>query len=129
MWSSAPELASNQTVIQHVFLVVDFVLQLDFIIAMIHTLPCQICILLIGQSVALINERLPVLIQMVCFCSSGKGAPTLFKPSEPKLKTIYSSFPEPSLTASERLNPFCKSIERTNLRSQKTIQLFEKPDA
>ncbi len=40
---------SNQTVImcviQHVFLVVNFFLQLDFINAIDHTLTCQICIL------------------------------------------------------------------------------------
>ncbi len=69
------------------------------------------------------SEKLPVLIQTVCFCSSGKGAPTLFKSSEPQ--TI--SFPEPSLTASERLNPFCKSNVRTNLSSQGLYNCLQPP--
>ncbi len=43
LWDSAPELAGNKTVIQHVFLVVISFLQLDFIIAMIRILICQIC--------------------------------------------------------------------------------------
>jgi hypothetical protein len=129
----------NQTAIQHVFLVVNSFLQLDFIITMIHIWICQIRIL--GSVVralrfmschvcagdckqhilpknsccsescsvrprpsggshsnsqfrpkcckrtrpnVLESERLPILIQMVCFCSSGKGAPILFKSSEPK---------------------------------------------
>jgi hypothetical protein len=38
-------LASYHAAIQHVFLVVNFFLQLDFINAMIHALICQICIL------------------------------------------------------------------------------------
>ena len=37
-----------------------------------------------GQSVALNSERLPVLIQAVCFCPIGLCAPTLFKSSETK---------------------------------------------
>ncbi len=86
---------------------------------------CQICILgWVVRVLRFISERLPVLFQTVCFCCSGKGrsAPTLFKSSEPKPGI---SFPEPPLTASERLNPFYKSNVRTNLRSQKTIQLFK----
>ena len=49
LWDSAPELAGNQTAIQHVFLIVNSFkfkfLQLDFIIAimMIRILTCQIC--------------------------------------------------------------------------------------
>ena len=44
--------ASNQIVIQHVFLVVNSFLQLDFqvIIAMIHSLTCQICVLSVLKS-------------------------------------------------------------------------------
>ena len=87
LWDSEPELASNQTAIQHVFLVVNSFLQLGFIITMIHILTCQICI--VGSVVRafklrFVSERLPVLIQTVCFCSSGKGAPTFFKSLEPK---------------------------------------------
>ncbi len=62
-------------------------LQLDFIIAtwMIHILTCQICILgSVVRALCFISERLPVLIQPECFCSNGKGAPKLFKSSEPK---------------------------------------------
>ncbi len=75
LWGSAPELASNQTVIQHVFLVVNSFLQLDFMIAMIHISTIQICILgSVVRALLFTSERLPVLIQTVCFCSSGKGA-------------------------------------------------------
>jgi hypothetical protein len=90
LWGSSPELVSNQTVIQHGFLVVNTFLQLDFIIAMIHIFTCQICILgSVVRALRFVSERLPVLIQTVCFCSacfcsSGKGAPKLFKSSEPK---------------------------------------------
>ncbi len=69
------------------FLVVNCFLQLDFIIAMIHTLTCpsQVCILgSMVRALLFISQRLPVLIQTVCFYSSGKGAPELFKSSEPK---------------------------------------------
>ncbi len=45
LWDSAPELASNQTVIQHVFLVVNSFLHLDFIVAIIHVFICQIAFL------------------------------------------------------------------------------------
>jgi len=69
------------------FQMCEFFLQLDFIIAMIHTFKstCQIRILgSVVRALRFESERLPVLIQTVCFCSSGKGAPTLFKSSEPK---------------------------------------------
>jgi hypothetical protein len=76
---------SNQTVIQHIFLVVNSFLELDFIIAMIHILTCQICIFCsVVRALRFVSERLPVLVQSVCFCSSGKGSPKLFKSSETK---------------------------------------------
>jgi hypothetical protein len=63
----------------------EFFLQLDFITAMIHILICQFCIPgSVVRALRFTSERLPVLIQTVCFCSSGKGAPILFKSSEPK---------------------------------------------
>ncbi len=63
----------------------EFFLQLDFITAMIHILTCQIWILgSVVRALRCRSERLPVLIQTVCFCSSGKDAPTLFKSWEPK---------------------------------------------
>ncbi len=46
----------------------EFFLQLDFIIAMIHIFTCQICILgSVVRVVRFISERLPVLVQTVCF--------------------------------------------------------------
>jgi hypothetical protein len=47
---------------------------------------CQICSLgSVVRAVRYITERLPVLIQAVCFCPSGESARTLFKSSESKL--------------------------------------------
>ncbi len=86
MWDSAPELAGNQTASQHVFLVVNSFLQLDFIITMIHALICQICSL--GSVVRTLRctiGRLPVLIQKACFSPGGERAWSLFKSSESKL--------------------------------------------
>ncbi len=110
-------------------------LQLDFIIAMIHILKGQICIpgsVVRALRFQVISERLPVLIQTVCFCFSGKGAPTLFLLEISGTQTIISisqAFPEPSLTASERLtwNPFCKSNVRRNLRSQRRYNCLKSP--
>jgi hypothetical protein len=96
LWDSSPELASNQTVIQHVFLVVKF-LQLTFMIAMIQILTCQICVLgSMVRALRFASKRLPVLIQTECFCSSGKGTPILFKSSEPKpsLSLNHHSLPQ-----------------------------------
>ncbi len=63
----------------------EFFLQGEIINAMIHILTCQICILgSVVRALRFMSEKLPVLIQTVCFCSSGKGAPILFKSSEPK---------------------------------------------
>ncbi len=62
----------------------EFFLQLDFLIAMIRTLICQICILgSVFRALHFVSERLPVLIQTVRFCPSGKGAPTLFNLRNP----------------------------------------------
>ncbi len=58
--------------IQHIFLVVNSFLQLDFIIAMIYILTCQICILgSVVRALRFVSERLPVLIQTVCSDSNG----------------------------------------------------------
>ena len=46
---------------------------------------CQICSCgSVVRALRFISERLPVLIQAVCFCHSGLSAPTLFKSSETK---------------------------------------------
>ena len=46
---------------------------------------CRICSCgSVVRALCLISERLPVLIQAVCFCPSGLCAPTLFKSSETK---------------------------------------------
>jgi hypothetical protein len=112
---SVPELASNQTVIQHVFLVVIFFFAIrHFNCNDPHFDMSDLRSWLSGQSVALCQQDI-VLIQTVYFSSNGKGAPNRFQ----VFGTQTISFPEPSLTVSERLNPFCKSIVRTNLRSQR----------
>ncbi len=73
------------------FLVVNIFLQLDFRIGMINILTCQICILgSVVRALRFISERSPVLIQMVFFCWSGKGAPTHFNSSEPKTSLSQS---------------------------------------
>ncbi len=128
LWDAAPELASNQTVIQHIFLVVNSFLRLDFIIAMIHILTCQFCILgSVVRALRFTSERLPVLIQTVCFCSSGKGAPTLFKSSEPKVPNHL--FLRAIIDCLQEAKSFLQ-IECANESSfVKTIQLFKKPDA
>ncbi len=108
---AAPELASNQTVIQHVFLVVNSLLQLDFIIAMIHTLICQICSLdSVVRTLHCTIGRLPVLIQKACFCpsTSSESARSLFKSSESKL--TYQQIKQSSLTGPgppRGLQPVC----------------------
>ncbi len=72
LWDSAPELVSNQTAIQHVFLVVNSFLQLDFIIAIFRILTCQICILgSVVRVLQFVSKRLQVLIQIVFFYPSG----------------------------------------------------------
>jgi hypothetical protein len=57
LWDSAPELESNQTEIQHIFLVVNSFLQLDFKIAMIHVLS-DLRSWLSGQSIALCEREI-----------------------------------------------------------------------
>ncbi len=84
MWSSAPELASSNTLFQHVlqFLFLHFQLHKT---TMFHIMLCRICSRgSVVRVLRFISERLPVLIQAVCFCPSGLCAPTLFKPSETK---------------------------------------------
>ncbi len=52
---------------------------------MFHIMLCRICSCgSVVRALCLISERLPVLIQAVCFCPSGLCAPTLFKSSETK---------------------------------------------
>jgi hypothetical protein len=47
------------------------------------------------RAVRLIRERLPVLIQALCFCPSGVSTPTLFKSSEakPSLSSRHGGLP------------------------------------
>ncbi len=113
--------------IQHDFLVVNSFLQLDFIIAMIHILTCQICILgSVVRALRLVSEKLPVLIQTVCFCSSGKGAPILFKSLEPNLKHLVPSAIIDCLREAESfLHIDCSS----EFLFAKTIQTFTIADA
>ena len=52
---------------------------------MFRIMLCRICSCgSVVRALRLISERLPVLIQAVCFCPSGLCAPTLFKSSETK---------------------------------------------
>ena len=52
---------------------------------MFRIISCRICSRgSVVRALRLISERLPVLIQAVCFCPSGLCAPTLFKSSETK---------------------------------------------
>ncbi len=52
---------------------------------MFRIMSCQICSHgSVVRALWLISERLPVLIQTVCFCPKGLCAPTLFKSSETK---------------------------------------------
>ncbi len=68
----------------------EFFLQSDFIIAMIHISACQIFILgSVVRALRVTSDRLPVLIQTVCFFALVAKArqlwrPILFKSSEPK---------------------------------------------
>jgi hypothetical protein len=105
--------------IQYVFLVVNLFLQLDFIIAIIHILTYQICIPgLVVRALRFTSERLPVLNQTVCSCQSGKGAPKLFKSSEPK----------PSLSQRHHcLRP--RGFLQIDCANESSIQLFKTPDA
>jgi hypothetical protein len=84
LWDSAPELVSNQTAIQHVFLVVKFFAIRLYNCNDSHLDMSDLHFWLSGQSVALYQQEIAALIQMVCFCPNGKGAPKLFKSLEPK---------------------------------------------
>ncbi len=73
----------------------EFFLQLlDFITAMIHTLTCQICILgSMVRALRFVSERLLVLIQTVCFCSSG-------------LSVLKSHFNPPTCSETRGISPY-----------------------
>jgi hypothetical protein len=89
MWKSAPELASSDNPHQHVFCFAFFFCNSTIKSAMFRVMICRICQCSCGSVVRvlhLISERLPVLIQVVCFCPIGLCAPwpTLFKSLETK---------------------------------------------
>jgi hypothetical protein len=72
-----------------------------------------------------ISKRFPVLIQTVCFCSSGKVAPTLLNFRNP---THF--FPRAIIDCCLREPKSFLQIDCANESSfAKPIQLFEKPDA
>ena len=85
MWNSAPELVSSNIWFQHVLWIAIFFCNSTTLTAMFHIMICRICRCgSVVRALRLISERLPVLIQAVCFCPSGLCAPTLFKSSETK---------------------------------------------
>jgi hypothetical protein len=67
---------------------------------MIRILTCQICILgSVVRALRVSSERLPVLIQTVCFCFIGKGAPILFKSLEPVYASLVRVFITPNASS------------------------------
>ena len=87
-----------------------FFLLLDFIIAMIRILICQICSLgTVVRSLRCTIGRLPVLFQKACFCPSGESARSLFKSSESKLTLTSAKWAVHILHTGNNICIFCIS--------------------